>query len=144
MHDDLRIQEYGVDGKPTRSFHILERMAPTPAVPFPNHSMIGQDSNVEIMLDAVRKLGVEVETQSELLTLEQDEESVDVTIKKGEKEERAVFAHVIGADGAKGVSRKLTGLQLIGETNEGKRALVGDAYLTGLDFIVSSCVAFHY
>ena len=105
--------------------------------------MIGQDSNVEIMLDTVCKLDVEVETQTELLSLEQREEGVDVTIKKGEKEERAVFAHVIGADGAKGVSRKLTGLQLIGETNEGKRALVGDAYLTGLDFFVSPRTTFH-
>ncbi|VDB83356.1 unnamed protein product [Peniophora sp. CBMAI 1063] len=135
MHDDLRIQEYDPDGKPTRSFYILEKMKPTPAIPIPNHSMIGQDSNVEIMLDAVRKLGAEIETQTELVALQQDEESVIVTLNNGETEEKAKFAYVVGTDGAKGVSRKLAGLQLIGETTEGKRALVGDVYLSDLDFI---------
>ncbi|KZV71983.1 hypothetical protein PENSPDRAFT_751360 [Peniophora sp. CONT] len=134
-HDDLRIQEYDVDGKPTRSFHILEKVDPTPAVPIPNPSMIGQDSNVEIMLDAAQKLGVEVELGTELVALDQDGEGVDVTLRKDKKEEKVRFAYIIGTDGAKGVARKLAGLQLIGETNEGKRALVGDVYLSGLDSI---------
>jgi flavin-dependent dehydrogenase len=84
------------------------------------------------------KSGCEVELGVELQHLEQFDDNVKVTLLKHNTAsnnelvtEEASYEWVIGADGAKGVVRKLLGLKLLGETTT-ERFVVGDAMMEGL------------
>ncbi|KAF8905056.1 hypothetical protein CPB84DRAFT_1814291 [Gymnopilus junonius] len=92
---------------------------PTPARPYLNPRLIGQDNLDKILQAELQKFGVPVE-------LGQFEDHVDVELLRHPLEdlsvepilEKASYRWVVGADGAKGVVRKLLELSFVGETIE--------------------------
>lgn len=114
---------------------------------------MGQEVVGRIMREHLKKRGVDVEFSSELISLQDREDYVQVGIKKaGGAIETAEFKYVVGADGArgellfcplassmpwlsmnKGFVRKSIGLSLLGETRDTTEWLIGDLEIRGMD-----------
>ncbi|CDO77544.1 hypothetical protein BN946_scf184912.g43 [Trametes cinnabarina] len=85
-----------------------------------------------------------VELSTELVDFKQDAEGVTATLQKnGTEREEARVAYMIGADGAKGVTRKLMGATFEGRTVEGDGQVWADVELEGLSPDVSNTVSSH-
>ena len=98
---------------------------------------LGQQ-NLEKLLNAeIQKYNSSVELGVELVYLEQLEDKVEVKLHKRNsetlefEEEISKYEWVVGADGARGVVRKLLGLTFLGETKV-EKFLIGDIHLEGL------------
>ncbi|KAI0321902.1 FAD binding domain-containing protein [Amylostereum chailletii] len=131
----LPFMQYNDNGKPERTFEMSARIDATPDVPMPNSVMLGQDRACAILRDHLRTHGVEVELATELLDLEQDESGVTASVGKAGAEERESIRvkYVVGADGAKGNSRRLLGVKLLGDAEYAGRMVIGDVEVHGLD-----------
>ncbi|KAL4242532.1 Rifampicin monooxygenase-like protein [Abortiporus biennis] len=125
-------------GRETESIHSL--LAPdvdaTPDIPFPNPRMLGQDRIEAILRSHLTKLGVEIERSTELVKFQQDSNGVTAEILKRnldnqEIRETAHFNFLVGADGARGVTRKQLGLTFLGESTS-NHVLIGDLFIKGL------------
>ncbi|KAI0784330.1 FAD binding domain-containing protein [Abortiporus biennis] len=108
----------------------------TPDIPFPNPRMLGQAGIESILRSHLTKLGVEIECSKELVKFEHDSKGVTAEIlKRGsdnqETRETARFDFLIGADGARGVTRKQLGLTFLGEPTS-NHVLIGDLFVKGL------------
>ncbi len=84
------------------------------------------------------KLGAHVETGVELIGLQQDDVNhVTARILKrcedGDVEEIVPCRFLVGADGAKGITRKLLGVPFLGETKEFDRILTANVNVSGVD-----------
>ncbi|KZV68147.1 hypothetical protein PENSPDRAFT_653480 [Peniophora sp. CONT] len=123
---------YDTDGKLVQAKDMIEKIDPSPEVPFPTPISLGQDSSCAILREHLKKFGVQVELSTELIDLKQDESGVDVTLLHDGLEEKLRVKYLIGAVGAKGPVRKLVGINFVGETRE-ERAVIGDVELSGLD-----------
>ncbi|KAI0786241.1 hypothetical protein C8Q75DRAFT_808643 [Abortiporus biennis] len=111
-------------------------VAPTPDVPYPNRAVIGQNLAEGVLRSHLSKLGIEVERSTELVSFKQDENQVTAEIlKRGpnneEVQETTIFDFLVGADGAKGVTRKFMNLTFLGETTE-THWVIGDLFVRGL------------
>ncbi|TFY80323.1 hypothetical protein EWM64_g3689 [Hericium alpestre] len=99
--------------------------------------LLGQDAACEILREHLKKHGVEVELSTELCYLEQTDDGVTATIKNtrsGKETLKAVHVkYLVGADGARGVTRKLLDLSLLGETEEKFRILIGEVEAFGIN-----------
>jgi 2-polyprenyl-6-methoxyphenol hydroxylase-like FAD-dependent oxidoreductase len=95
--------------------------------------MLGQDSASAILAKHLSKLNVAVEFGTELVSLEQDENVVTIVLKRSDGEEKLCVKYLVGADGAKGVTRKLSGVQFLGQSDKDIAALVMDAEIAGMD-----------
>ncbi|KAI9064756.1 hypothetical protein FKP32DRAFT_1611066 [Trametes sanguinea] len=94
---------------------------------------LGQYRLEGIIRDHLAKHGVQVELATELTQLEQDEGGVIATLKKHDTEvEEARVAYVIGADGGRGVTRKLIGAVFEGQTREYDGHVWADVEVEGL------------
>ncbi|KAI0310736.1 FAD binding domain-containing protein [Amylostereum chailletii] len=127
--------QYDENGKLERTFEMMPKIDATPDVPIPNAVMLGQDRACAILRDHLRTYGVEVELATELLDLEQDESGVTASVGKSGVEERESIRvkYVVGADGAKGNSRRLLGVKLLGDAEYAGRTVFGDVEVHGLD-----------
>jgi 2-polyprenyl-6-methoxyphenol hydroxylase-like FAD-dependent oxidoreductase len=102
--------------------------------------LLGQDKLEKILHAAIAGFGCNVELGTELISFVQTDEHVRAKlIKRGMsqdmesgEEEEAVFAYMIGADGARGIVRKQLGLSFLGETREVDNFVVGDICVDGL------------
>ena len=85
----------------------------------------------------MRGYNASIELGVELVSLEQFEDKVEVKLHKRNsenlefEEEISKYEWVVGADGARGVVRKLLGLTFLGETNV-EKFVIGDIKLEGL------------
>ncbi|KAF8150684.1 FAD binding domain-containing protein [Crassisporium funariophilum] len=110
----------------------------TPAKPYMKLRMLGQQSLEKIIQDQIKAYGAAVELGLELVSLEQYDDRVEVKLVKrtpnseGGVEETSTYDWVVGADGARGVVRKLIGLTFLGETSV-ENFVIGDIKLEGLD-----------
>ncbi|TFY77391.1 hypothetical protein EWM64_g6621 [Hericium alpestre] len=137
-------------GKPVTQFPVMPFEDPTPIYPETsarcilwiikylyreknNPWLLGQDAACRILRDHLKKLGVEVELSTDLLNLEQGADSVMATNAKVGAEEKITARYVVGADGAKGIVRKLLNLTFLGETRDTVHMIIGDTAVTGLD-----------
>ena len=101
--------------------------------------MLGQDTVEGLLRSELEKLGVVIELGSELLSLKQTGEDVEVKIAKhglsdtssNPTIETSPYKWVIGADGAKSIVRKQLGLAFLGKTHV-ETFIVGDIKLEGL------------
>ncbi|KAL4248923.1 Rifampicin monooxygenase-like protein [Abortiporus biennis] len=115
---------------------LLPPIEETPGVPYPNPLMIGQDHAESILRSHLDKFGIEVERSTELVNFQQDHDGVTAEILKRsdndkETKETARFDFLIGADGARGVTRKQLGLTFLGESTS-THSLIGDVFVKGL------------
>ncbi|KAI6099533.1 hypothetical protein EV401DRAFT_2143472 [Pisolithus croceorrhizus] len=102
---------------------------------------MGQPTLEAIMREHLAKLDCTVELGTRLFSFVQDEKCVRVKVAKhrggdGEEvEEDIEVAYLIGADGAKGITRKQLGLTFLGTTREDGVMVLGDIRLEakGLD-----------
>ncbi|KAH9922279.1 FAD binding domain-containing protein [Amylocystis lapponica] len=110
--------------------------APTPACPYPDAIMLGQDNHEAILRSHLEKLGVQVEDGTGLQDFEQHDDRVVAHVVKeeaGEMKAHDITCYLVGAGGAKGVVCKLLGLQFLGETHDDMYVVIGDIYVKGLD-----------
>ncbi|KAI6154838.1 FAD binding domain-containing protein [Pisolithus tinctorius] len=123
------------------TFAMVPYTEPTPAIPYHNSKLIGQPTLEAIMLQHLSKLGCTIEFGTRLVSFTQDEKCVRAKIAKhcgedGEEvEEDIEVAYLIGADGARGMTRKQLGLTFLGTTREDNFIVLGDIRLEaeGLD-----------
>ncbi|KAF8895555.1 FAD binding domain-containing protein [Infundibulicybe gibba] len=137
------------EGNPasSRIFDMFPYKEPTPACPYMNALLLGQDHLSDIMHQALKAYSCEVECGVELVSLVQRDGDADggdgyVEVKlakcgAGQSDESTLevrrYSWVIGADGARGVVRKSLGLTFLGETRKEEKLLVGDIFIEGLD-----------
>ncbi|KAG2079204.1 hypothetical protein BDR04DRAFT_1112476 [Suillus decipiens] len=114
---------------------MVQRIEPTPAIPFPIAKLLGQQLLDVILRRHLEKFSCSVEMGTELLSVEQSDEGVTAVLAKNGIQETFDTKWVIGADGAKGVTRKQLGLTFLGETRDDIRMVMGDICLkaAGLD-----------
>ncbi|KAI0314589.1 FAD binding domain-containing protein [Amylostereum chailletii] len=100
-----------------------------------NGACLSQALLEEIMRKRLATFGVTVELGTELVALDQDAEGVTATIvahHSSGSRETLRFKYVVGADGAKGSTRKLIGLTFQGETRDTDGMVWGDVEIRGL------------
>ena len=85
----------------------------------------------------MKKYNSSIELGTELVSLEQFDDRVQVKIHKRStenseiEEESSTYGWVVGADGARGVVRKSLGLSFLGETKD-EKFVIGDIKAEGL------------
>lgn len=85
--------------------------------PFPFILSLPQDEHEEILVDELRKIGVEVEWNTALLSFVDTGEGVNAILQQqGQPQEGAEFAYLCGCDGASSMVRKGLGLEFPGGT----------------------------
>ncbi|KAI6108243.1 FAD binding domain-containing protein [Pisolithus sp. B1] len=110
--------------EPLNIFSMAPYTEPTPAIPYYNSKAMGQPTLEAIMREHLARLDCTVELGTRLFSFVQDEKCVRVKVAKhrgdnGEEvEEDIEVAYLIGADGAKGITRKQLGLTFLGTTRE--------------------------
>ncbi|WAC55522.1 FAD-dependent monooxygenase [Gordonia sp. SL306] len=105
---------------------------PSTDVPYPSTWLIAQHSTVAALHARLVTLGTTVEYRSELLGIDQNDESVTATIAgaDGTTETRARF--VVGADGGGSSVRKSQSIPFEGTTDDADRMIIFDAVTHGL------------
>src|SRR5262245_14853523 len=99
--------------------------------PFPYVLMLGQDDNERIMGDHLRRWGVAVQWNTELVALEQHRTHVAATIKDADGSTRTIeAAHVAGCDGSRSAVRELNKIGFPGAPYE-HSFFVADTEATG-------------
>ncbi|EGN96518.1 hypothetical protein SERLA73DRAFT_184588 [Serpula lacrymans var. lacrymans S7.3] len=121
--------------EPLKTFFMSPYREPTPAIPYYNALLVGQNTLEGILRSHLEKFSCNVELGTELRSLEQHPDYIVVRLakKQGDEEIEETFETkwLIGTDGAKGVTRKQLALTFSGETREEARILTGDIRLTG-------------
>ncbi|OCH86653.1 monooxygenase [Obba rivulosa] len=119
-----------------KEFHMLPPLGATPAIPYPNGLLLGQDHLEGILRSHLAKYDCHVEIGTELRGFEQYPGHVTAHIGKthnGAQIIDTVTCHwLIGTDGARGIVRKQLGLTFLGETRD------ADQHLVVADFQVKS------
>ncbi|KAA1469139.1 hypothetical protein DENSPDRAFT_560720 [Dentipellis sp. KUC8613] len=125
------------DGKPTKTYPMTPILESTPTNPERRTWILGQDAQCSILRGHLKSYGVEVELATELRRLDQDDGCVTAVVaqtRNGEETESIITAkYLVGADGAKGVVRKLSNLHFLGETRDAARMLIAEAKASGID-----------
>lgn len=91
----------------------------------------------------LKKYGVSVELSTGLIAFVQGDDKVTATLaafkdgKATDATEKVECQYLIGADGARGPTRKLLGLMFAGDTRDGDGQVWGDTEIDGLDNNVS-------
>jgi 2-polyprenyl-6-methoxyphenol hydroxylase-like FAD-dependent oxidoreductase len=87
--------------------------------PYPYILVLGQDDNERIMGEKLHELGVDVQWNTELISLEQHASHVVATLKQANGETRTVEATwVAGCDGSRSSVRTLSGIEFPGAPYE--------------------------
>ncbi|KDR74757.1 hypothetical protein GALMADRAFT_123452 [Galerina marginata CBS 339.88] len=123
---------------PVKTWDLYAKTGSWPDRPFGNGVCLSQDQLEEILRKHLGEYGVVVEYGKGLVGIEQTETAIITrvtTFKDGKPtadQELITAQYLIGADGAKGVSRKLLGLTFQGETRDADGMIWGDVEIDGL------------
>jgi 2-polyprenyl-6-methoxyphenol hydroxylase-like FAD-dependent oxidoreductase len=112
---------------------LERRLEPTSDVPYPNLWMLPQWRTEQILRDRLQELGGEAELGKPLTGFEQDGDGVSATVGSPANPERIRADYLVGCDGGHSFVRKALGVRLHGETLEGKRLVLADVDIEGLD-----------
>ncbi|KAI6117244.1 FAD binding domain-containing protein [Pisolithus croceorrhizus] len=118
-----------------KTFTVSPYTEPTPSIPYYNPKLMGQQTLEAILREHLAKFGCTVELGTRLASFTQDDQCVRAKIVKHctdqaeEVEEVVEAAYLIGADGARSVTRKQLQLTFGGSTWEGTRMVLGDIRL---------------
>ena len=110
-----------------------EGRQPTPEVPYASSLIIPQFRVEEILRKRLAEWGVHVELATELVDIEQNDETVTATLERGGLREQVAAKYVVGADGGRSFLRKHLNIGFAGETWKDERMLVGDVQVDVLD-----------
>ncbi|KAG8213560.1 hypothetical protein J3R82DRAFT_10214 [Butyriboletus roseoflavus] len=124
----LPIREYKPGTlEPTKTFSIFTHNDPTPSN---NQMFLGQPPLEGILRSHLEKYGCSIELGIELQSLKkmEMESEYSQSWSRGRTARRSTFevSYLIGADGAKGVTRKQLGLTFLGETRQDFHSVVGE------------------
>ncbi|KAG2352900.1 monooxygenase [Suillus spraguei] len=111
---------------------IAPHTEPTPAIPFQSAKMLGQQLLDVILRRHLDKFSCFVEMGTELRSVEQSDEGIMAVLARNGTLETFDTKWVVGANGAKGVTRKQLGLTFLGETRDDVRLVMGDIRLKGV------------
>ena len=101
------------------------------ATPYPYILILGQDDNERIMGESLKKLGVTVQWNTELVGLEQDADIVTASLKLADGKSQSIrVPWVAGCDGARSAVRELSGITFPGAPYE-HVFFVADVEMTG-------------
>ncbi|KAG6891557.1 hypothetical protein C0992_004415 [Termitomyces sp. T32_za158] len=135
-------RQYGLpnDTQPIGEFDMSPHIEPTPSCPYNNIVLLGQSFVESILRDTLAKLQCQVENGTELISFEQTENGVNVHLLRHGSDgsdvkgtpEHCTYDWMIGADGARGIVRKMTGFSFLGETRTIENHVVGDVFVEGL------------
>ncbi|KAK0239563.1 FAD binding domain-containing protein [Armillaria nabsnona] len=135
MHSLILYDEDGVTRK--REMPMFPVEDNTPANPYGNVLIMGQDRHEAILRQHLAKYDVHVELGTELLSFEQTEDHVSATLSKtvdgNQVEEKTEFKWLVGADGASSMVRKTLGLSFLGESRQAENFVIGDIYIKDLE-----------
>jgi 2-polyprenyl-6-methoxyphenol hydroxylase-like FAD-dependent oxidoreductase len=106
---------------------ILE---PTPDIPYPSGTMLGQSRTEAILRDELAEYGVRVELGTAITGFSQTVEAVTAELSTGEI---LTVDYLVGADGGASFVRKHLGIAFEGTTDESIRMLLGDVAADGID-----------
>ncbi|KAG6916125.1 hypothetical protein DXG01_008356 [Tephrocybe rancida] len=115
-------------------FEMSPKSDPTPAFPYLNTVLLGQNKIEQTIQTALAQYSCEVDRDVELVSLEQFGDEVEVKLMKGgnkETIETARYEWVIGADGARSVVRKGGSFTFDGQSRR-ERLVVGDIHIAGV------------
>ena len=99
--------------------------------PFPYVLMLGQDDNERIMGEHLRRWGLSVQWNTELVALDQQADHVTATVKDLDGRTRTITAaYVAGCDGSRSAVRTLCGIEFPGAPYE-HAFFVADTEATG-------------
>ncbi|THV05565.1 hypothetical protein K435DRAFT_744813 [Dendrothele bispora CBS 962.96] len=135
----LQVEQWAPGGKePERIVEISSFVEDTPSRPYSSPLMLGQDRHEHILRSVLeRDYGCNVELATELVSFEQHADHIEARISKTingqEVSETAAFAYLIGADGARSVVRKQSGLTFLGESIPSVSMVTGDMHIKGID-----------
>ncbi|KAH7885854.1 FAD binding domain-containing protein [Phlebopus sp. FC_14] len=132
------LQTYRDGGiEPMETTSMFPPSQPHPSRPYGDYMCLGQHTTEGILRGHLARYGITIELGTELRTLRQYGERIEVQLEKrnGEEqvEETTSVDWLIGADGAKGVVRKCLDVTFLGETRNESAMLVGDLRIKGLD-----------
>ncbi|KAJ7237009.1 hypothetical protein C8J57DRAFT_1439250 [Mycena rebaudengoi] len=116
---------------PVKTWDLYEKTGVVwPDRPYANGGCLSQDALEGVIRRHLAGFGIEVERGMELVALEQTGEAVVAAIRDhstGETRETSV-GYLVGADGARGPTRKLLGLSFEGETKDADGMGLGSDY----------------
>ncbi|PYY29847.1 FAD-dependent monooxygenase [Paenibacillus illinoisensis] len=130
---DLPVRYYTEDGRSVDKPAITVAASAELETPYRHPVWIAQYDVEKALCDRYAALGGQVELGVEAVGLEQDVDSVTVTLNTPLGEEHIRARYVVGADGGKSNIRKFIHLPLVGETHDQERWYLGDVRLEGLD-----------
>jgi 2-polyprenyl-6-methoxyphenol hydroxylase-like FAD-dependent oxidoreductase len=106
---------------------------PTPSTPYASPLLTPQWRVEEALRGLLERNGGRVELSTELIALEQDEDSVTATLARSNGQQLVRCAYLVAADGGKSFVRKHLDVPFEGETWKEERMYVADVRLRGLD-----------
>ncbi|VDB90126.1 unnamed protein product [Peniophora sp. CBMAI 1063] len=127
------VLEHDHEGKPGKTFHMVPKGEPTPDTPYASTLCVPQDAHSAALRSVLQGLGVKIELGKELVRLEQNDAGVTATLNVSGEEEVVNAKYLLGTDGAKGVTRKLAGINFLGESKQDIGMLIGDVEMSGPD-----------
>ncbi|TFK91537.1 hypothetical protein K466DRAFT_541543 [Polyporus arcularius HHB13444] len=138
----MPVQLYKLPGgtEPLGSWKLMDDVTISPDRPEVDHKkptdslVLSQYLTEGIFRDHLLKYGVQVELGTEPVSMAQDETGVSVSLRHvGVQEVETVrYAYVIGADGARGFTRKAIGATFEGETKDGDGQAWADVEAEGI------------
>ena len=135
LHDDVPASRFVERGRVLKGIHVAvrDRILRTVEYPprkgcFPTGLLIPQAQTEEVLIDALKDLGVEVRRGVTLTGFQATTDGVQVELDSGNGEERAEYEWLLGADGAGSRVRHRLGVDFPGST-DAQRWLLGDLNL---------------
>ena len=94
--------------------------------PWPHPLILGQNRTQHVLLDQLRRQGVEVMWNAEATALEASDAGACVTLRQGETEEVVRCRYVVGCEGSNSLVRRSLGFTFAGERYSGEQFIQAD------------------
>jgi 2-polyprenyl-6-methoxyphenol hydroxylase-like FAD-dependent oxidoreductase len=115
-------------------FHRIERRDPTPDVPYPSMWMLPQPRALDILRRRLAELGRHVDFAVRLAGFTQDERGVCATLEYADgRTERVDTRYLVGADGSRGATRAVAGIEFVSEPIDPHPMITADVVIPELE-----------
>ncbi|VDB82632.1 unnamed protein product [Peniophora sp. CBMAI 1063] len=127
-----RVQMYDLEGHPTEVVDMMQWSKKTPGIPEPEPWVLGQDWVCKIITRHLKeRFGIDVEFGNELVGIEQDDTGATATVRADGAQQSTRVKYIVGADGGKGITRKLAGVSLVSQSDALAESVIGELVLKG-------------